>query len=69
MFGCPISTHRFCAFVTSLFIPLLIGSTVPARGGTDIPVDAPQDAIMAGPAEIQEIQDWASVAFMPLLIQ
>ncbi len=30
---------------------------------TDIPADAPQDALMAGPAEIQEMQDWASAAF------
>lgn len=30
---------------------------------TDIPTDAPQDAVMASAAEVQEISDWASVAF------
>ncbi|MGO8929370.1 MAG: NPCBM/NEW2 domain-containing protein [Limisphaerales bacterium] len=34
-----------------------------ALDATDIPADAPQDALMAGPAEIQEMQDWASAAF------
>jgi alpha-galactosidase len=63
MFRRPILVHGFRALASSLFVPLLLGSTAPARGATDIPIDAPQDAIMAGPAEIQEIQDWASVAF------
>src|ERR1035441_5494642 len=30
---------------------------------TDVPADAPQDAVMAGPVELQEMQDWASAAF------
>ncbi len=29
----------------------------------DIPTDAPDDALMASPAEIQQIQDWAGSAF------
>jgi alpha-galactosidase len=29
----------------------------------DIPVDAPEDAVMASRAEIQQIQDWASTVF------
>ncbi len=63
MFRCTITTHGLRAFAPSLFIPLLAASTLLARGATDIPADAPQDAIMAGPAEIQEMQDWASAAF------
>ena len=57
MFGCIISARNVRAFVSSLFIPVL------TLGATDIPLDAPQDALMAGPAEIQEMQDWASLAF------
>ena len=63
MCGCLIATYRLRAFASSLFLLLLVGLNTPARAATDIPADAPQDAIMAGPAEIQEMQDWASVAF------
>jgi alpha-galactosidase len=63
MFGFPTSTHRLRAFAPSLFISLLAVPTTLVLGATDIPADAPQDAIMAGPAEIQEVQDWASAAF------
>ena len=62
MFGCTISTqlsfgpsHAHCCF------SLLASPAAVASGAEDIPLDAPQDALMAGPAEIQEMQDWASV--------
>ncbi len=55
MFGCTICRR---VFPSSLLILLLLGRTAPALDATDIPVDAPQDAIMAGPAEIQEMRDW-----------
>jgi hypothetical protein len=29
----------------------------------DIPVDAPGDAVMAGPAEVEAMHDWASTVF------
>jgi alpha-galactosidase len=63
MFGCTISTRRLRVFPSSLLILFLLGWTAPALDATDIPADAPQDALMAGPAEIQEMQDWASIAF------
>jgi alpha-galactosidase len=63
MFGCTISTRSLRAVTSSLSLLLFVGSTALAGNVSDIPVDAPQDAIMAGPAEIQEMQDWASVAF------
>ncbi|MCX6924153.1 MAG: hypothetical protein NT154_13220 [Verrucomicrobia bacterium] len=44
MFGRPITTHSVCTRVSAQFIPRLVGSTAPARGGTDIPVDSPPDA-------------------------
>lgn len=31
---------------------------------SDIPLDAPNDAVMASPAEIQEMLDWATAAFV-----
>ena len=40
--------------------------TVPAARAldeTDIPTDAPQDAVMASTADVQEMLDWASTAF------
>jgi len=43
--------------------PLLAVPSALALDATDLPTDAPQDALMAGPAEIQEMQDWASAAF------
>jgi alpha-galactosidase len=63
MLRCPILLPRLCVLASSLIIPLLVGSNHAVRAASDIPLDAPQDAIMAGPAEIQEMQDWASVAF------
>jgi alpha-galactosidase len=46
-----------------MLLLLLSGSSVLALAPSDIPADAPQDAVMARPEEIQEIQDWASAAF------
>jgi len=63
MFRHEISAHSLRAFASSLLISLLAVPSALALGATDIPTDAPQDALMAGPAEIQEMQDWASVAF------
>jgi hypothetical protein len=63
MFGCTISTRRLRVFPSWLLILFLLAWTAPALDVTDIPADAPQDALMAGPAEIQEMQDWACVAF------
>jgi hypothetical protein len=63
MFRHEISALSLRAFASSLFISLLAVPGALVLGASDIPADAPQDAIMAGPAEIQEMQDWASVAF------
>ena len=57
------STRRPRAFALSLFICLLAVPSALALDPTDIPADAPQDAVMAGAAELQEMQDWASAAF------
>src|SRR5215831_5895969 len=38
-------------------------STSWALEDSEIPIDAPHDAVMASSAEIQEMQDWASAAF------
>jgi hypothetical protein len=46
-----------------VLLPLLAGPAALALSPSDIPADAPQDAVMATPEEIQEIQDWASAAF------
>jgi alpha-galactosidase len=46
-----------------LVVRLLAAATGRGVEDTDIPADAPQDGIMAGPEEIQEIQDWACAAF------
>lgn len=42
---------------------LAIAPVVVAFDEADIPTDAPNDAVMAGPGEIQEMLDWASAAF------
>ena len=47
----------------ALFIFLFTRLDLLAFSPADIPVDAPDDAVMAGPEDIQEIQDWASVVF------
>ncbi len=41
----------------------LAASTARALEEADIPADAPDDALMASPAEIQQMQDWASTVF------
>jgi hypothetical protein len=46
-----------------LFIFFLALPSALAMDATDIAADAPQDALMAGPAENQEMQDWASATF------
>jgi len=46
-----------------LFIFLLTRLDLLALSPADIPTDAPDDAVMARPEDIQEIQDWASVVF------
>src|ERR1035441_4586712 len=51
------------AFAPSLFLALLVVPRALAVDAPDIPADAPQDSLMAGPAKIQEMQDWASAAF------
>src|ERR1035437_8799895 len=63
MFRCHNTTCSLRAFAPSLLISLLAVPTALAVPIGDIPEDAPQDAIMAGPAELQEMQDWASAAF------
>ena len=63
MFRCPISPHTLGAVAPSLFILLLAGPNLLALGPADIPTDAPDDAVMARPAEIEEMQDWASTVF------
>ena len=63
MFRCPISPHTLGAVAPWLFILLLAGPNLLALGPADIPTDAPDDAVMARPADIQEMQDWASVVF------
>ncbi len=63
MCGCLVITHRLRVLASALFIFLLTGAPMLVLGATDIPMDAPQDVIMAGPAELREAQDWAAAAF------
>ncbi len=44
-------------------LSLWAGSSGRALEAPDIPSDAPQDAIMASPEEVQAMQDWVSAAF------
>ncbi len=60
MFRCPLIPCNRGAFAPPWFGVLLAASALPVLGATDIPTNAPQDAVMAAPAEIQEMQDWAS---------
>jgi len=39
------------------------GVALLAQDSLDIPVDAPQDALMAAPDELQTMLDWANAAF------
>jgi len=63
MFRSQLSERGVGALRCLLFVLLLGASTLLAISPADIPTDAPQDAIMAGEAEIQEMQDWASSVF------
>jgi alpha-galactosidase len=51
--------------VTSLlWLAIAVGATAQASPEADIPVDAPQDAIMASHDEIQQMHNWAGGAFL-----
>jgi len=63
MFKRLISTGSLRTLAVSLFVLLVTSTIALALGANDIPMEATQDAIMAGPAEIQEMQDWASLTF------
>ena len=63
MLGFRIAIQSFRPYVSLLFILLSLALCAGARAADDIPLDAPQDAVMASPAEIQEMQDWASLVF------
>ena len=64
MCNLPVPTLGLRAFAPSLFLLLILGApTGRALDDTDIPADAPQDAVMAGPEEIRQMQDWAAAAF------
>ena len=63
MFRQALSIGRLHPFTPFLLGALLAIPSARAVELSDIPADAPQDALMAGPAEIQEMQDWASAAF------
>jgi alpha-galactosidase len=63
--GLPLLGRLPCALL-GLLLTLLAGSTGLALEPGDIPADAPQDAVMAGPKEIREMQDWASTLFSRL---
>ena len=58
-----ISSSRHRGFAPLLLASLLTAPAAFALDPGDIPTDAPSDGLMAGPAEIQEMQDWASAAF------
>ena len=60
VFDCDLQASRLGVVAVSL---LLAGTPAFVLGDTDIPSDAPQDALMARPAEIQEMHDWARAAF------
>jgi alpha-galactosidase len=62
---CILTALPLClrAFASSLLILLLTAPSARALDETDIPIDAPQDAVMAGPEEIQQMQDWAAAVF------
>src|SRR5512137_442552 len=62
MLRCQVRARRLLAEL-GLCLLLLPVHNLAATSASDIPADAPQDAVMAGPAEIQEMQDWAVLAF------
>jgi len=57
----------FSLFLTILssapLLSVLMPLTARALEDTDIPTDAPDDAVMASPVEIRQMQDWASAIF------
>ena len=63
MFGCGVVIRSTRALVLGLLLLLLASRTLLGRAASDIPSQAPRDAVMATQAEIQEMQDWASEAF------
>jgi alpha-galactosidase len=63
MRGCMNTICRLRFWGGALLIALLMGSPAVLLGATDIPIDAPQDAVMAGPAALREAHDWACTAF------
>lgn len=63
MFRCAIPTYSGRALASSLLVLLLAAQAVLGLGASDIPADAPADALMANPVEIQEMQDWVSQVF------
>jgi len=62
MFRC-FTPPRSLGVLAALCFILPLAAPIPAPGATDIPADAPQDSLMAEPAELQEMQDWASAVF------
>ncbi len=48
---------------TPWFAVLLAAAAAWAMDDADIPADAPQDEVMASPAEVRQMLDWASVVF------
>lgn len=67
----PAKARLLAALLPTFKLPVLpaaVGLAIACRGWaleySDLPTDAPHDAIMASTAEVQEISDWASVAFI-----
>jgi len=63
MCSLPLCSLALRVFASSLSISLLLVPAARALDDSEIPTDAPQDALMAGPEEIQAMQDWAAAAF------
>ena len=64
MFRTPSSpTARLRGGAVFLLLASLAASPSFALEDADIPTDAPPDALMAAPEQIQELQDWVSAAF------
>ena len=51
------------ALAAALSVVLMAAFTARGLEEGDIPADAPDDAVMASPGEIQQMQDWASTVF------
>lgn len=50
-------------FSIAYAVMILAAGAVWAAENPDLPTDAPSDAVMASPAEVQAVSDWASAAF------